>query len=101
MPDTVSNGVAAACSTCIYVDSPNLMAVVPKTEKTVENSNCNEPFRNNDYILIQSCSNCTPNAADSRDSCGEDCVKAPTINSTTDITINGDDVVGSESLSMQ
>lgn len=105
MPDTVSNGGggggAAACSTCIHVDSPNMMAVVPKTEKTVESSKCNEPFSNKDYALIQSCSNCTPNAVGSRDSCGEDCVKASTINYTSDITINGDNVIGSESLSIQ
>lgn len=102
MPDTVSNGGgAAACSTCIHVDSPNMMAVVPKTEKTVESSKCNEPFSNKDYALIQSCSNCTPNAVDSRDSCGEDCVKASTINDTSDITINGDNAIGSESLSIQ
>ncbi|XXG46860.1 hypothetical protein AAC387_Pa02g1596 [Persea americana] len=101
VPDTVSNGVAAAaCSTCIPADSPNKMAVVPKTEMTVENSNCNEPFSNKDYTLTQSCSSCTPNAVDCKDSCGEDCLKA-TINSTSDITINGDNVIGSESLSIQ
>ncbi|XXG80467.1 hypothetical protein AAC387_Pa09g1325 [Persea americana] len=94
VPDTVSNGVAAAaaCSTCIPADSPNKMAVVPKTGKTVENSNCNEPFSNKDHTLAQSCSNCIH-----KDSCGEDCVKAPTIDSSSDITINGDTIIDARS----
>lgn len=96
----VSNGgvaVATACSTCIHVDSPNRLALIPKTQEAVDNSDRNEQFSNKNCSLMQSHSNCTPNAVDTRDLCGEDCAKAPTINSTSDITINGANVRGSES----